>query len=124
MPKLWDVSVTVAAHLGYNRSHEVFITVIYNLLDAGKDVLLSLPFSLYGTFVVEQQHGFNKQTLRIFITDQIKGVRASSFAPRLIACKQNMLATAYHDTIRSTSVQLCGLFTSTIRSSHATHSAI
>ena len=75
MPKLWETSVAVAAHFGYNRSHEVLITVIYNLLDAGKDMVLGIPFSLYFTFVVEQRHGFNKQTLKIFITDQLKGVR-------------------------------------------------
>lgn len=37
--------MAVAAHFGYNRSHEVLITVIYNLLDAGKDMVLGIPFS-------------------------------------------------------------------------------
>lgn len=74
MPKLWETSVAVAAVLGYSRSHEVLITIIYNLLDAGKDTLLAIPFSLYSTFVVEQRHGFNKQTLAIFIKDQVIGV--------------------------------------------------
>lgn len=74
MPKLWEVSAGIAARFGYNRSHEVLITVIYNLLDAGKDMLLAMPFSLYSTFAVEQRHGFNKQTLAIFIKDQVIGV--------------------------------------------------
>ena len=74
MPKLWEVSAGIAARFGYNRSHEVLITVIYNLLDAGKDMLLAMPFSLYSTFVVEQRHGFNKQTLAIFMKDQVIGV--------------------------------------------------
>ena len=74
MPKLWEVSAGIAARFGYNRSHEVLITVIYNLLDAGKDILLAMPFSLYSTFVVEQRHGFNKQTVAIFIKDQVIGV--------------------------------------------------
>lgn len=74
MPKLWETSVAVAVHFGYSRSHEVLITIVYNLLDAGKDILLAVPFSLYSTFVVEQRHGFNKQTLAIFIKDQVIGV--------------------------------------------------
>lgn len=34
--------------------------------------LLSIPFSAYATFVIEQKYGFNKQTPKIFISDQIK----------------------------------------------------
>lgn len=81
MPKLWESAARVAAHFGCNRSNEVLITVIYNLLDAGKDILLGMPFSLYSTFVVEQRHGFNKQTLAIFIKDQVIGVSWAIMAP-------------------------------------------
>ncbi len=35
--------------------------------------LLSLPFTVYATFVIEEKFGFNKTTLKIFITDLIKG---------------------------------------------------
>lgn len=35
--------------------------------------LLSIPFSLYGTFVIEERFGFNKTTLKVFILDKIKG---------------------------------------------------
>lgn len=35
--------------------------------------LVSLPASLYNTFVVEQKWGFNKTTPKVFITDMIKG---------------------------------------------------
>ena len=48
--------------------------MIYNLLDGAKDLVLGLPFSLYGTFVVEQKHGFNKQTLGLFCIDTVKSV--------------------------------------------------
>ncbi|DBA93318.1 hypothetical protein WJX79_004642 [Trebouxia sp. C0005] len=71
MPKLWSASTALAVYFGYTKSHEVLITVIYNLLDSGKDLLLGLPFGLYSTFVVEQRHGFNKQSLGLFIKDQV-----------------------------------------------------
>ena len=51
---------------------------MFNLLDGAKDLVLGLPFGLYGTFVVEQKHGFNKQTLGLFLMDQLKSV---SLAP-------------------------------------------
>jgi len=35
--------------------------------------LVSLPFSLYSTFVIEERFGFNKTTLRLFFMDKLKG---------------------------------------------------
>ncbi len=36
--------------------------------------LLSLPFGIYSTFVIEEKYGFNKTTARVFITDIIKSI--------------------------------------------------
>ncbi len=36
--------------------------------------LLKLPFSIYGTFVIEERFGFNKTTPRTFVLDQLKGL--------------------------------------------------
>ena len=35
--------------------------------------LLNTPFSIYTTFVIEEKNGYNKTTIRTFITDKIKG---------------------------------------------------
>ena len=35
--------------------------------------LVSLPFSAYDTFVIEEKYGFNKTTLKTFFLDMIKG---------------------------------------------------
>lgn len=35
--------------------------------------LLSLPFQLYATFVIEERFGFNKTTLKTFVADKLKG---------------------------------------------------
>lgn len=35
--------------------------------------ILGIPFSYYNTFVIEEQFGFNKMTLKTFILDKIKG---------------------------------------------------
>lgn len=36
--------------------------------------VVDLPFSLYRQFVIEQKFGFNRMTLKLFITDQIKQI--------------------------------------------------
>jgi len=36
--------------------------------------LLKLPFSIYSTFVIEEQFGFNKTTPKTFILDMVKGL--------------------------------------------------
>jgi len=36
--------------------------------------ILSLPFSIYSTFVIEEQFGFNKTTPKTFIVDLLKGI--------------------------------------------------
>src|SRR4030042_884925 len=36
--------------------------------------LLTLPFSIYGTFVIEERFGFNRTTALTFLLDQIKGL--------------------------------------------------
>ena len=35
--------------------------------------VLNLPISYYSTFVLEEKFGFNKQTVRLWVTDMIKG---------------------------------------------------
>jgi STE24 endopeptidase len=35
--------------------------------------LITVPFQLYSTFVIEEKYGFNKTTVRTFITDKLKG---------------------------------------------------
>ena len=55
---------------------------------------LGLPLSLYRIFVIEERFGFNRMTLRLFITDMIKGlvVGAVLGVPLLLAVLWLMLA--------------------------------
>ena len=46
----------------------LFIAVIYFFQD-----IISIPFSIYSTFVIEQKFGFNKTTIGLFISDKFKG---------------------------------------------------
>jgi len=40
-------------------------------------LIISLPFSIYSTFVIEERFGFNKTTVKTFILDLIKGLALS-----------------------------------------------
>ncbi len=51
---------------------EIFSSLVFALLAFGIDTLINLPWELYGTFVLEERHGFNRQTLRLFVLDKIK----------------------------------------------------
>ena len=39
--------------------------------------LISMPFDLYGTFVIEERYGFNKMTIGTFVMDKVKGLLLS-----------------------------------------------
>lgn len=47
--------------------------IFFGILGAGSG-LLSLPFSLYQTFVIEEKYGFNKTTPALFLGDLVKGI--------------------------------------------------
>ncbi len=40
-------------------------------------MLISMPFSIYSTFVIEERFGFNKTTPKVFAMDRIKGLALS-----------------------------------------------
>jgi STE24 endopeptidase len=55
-------------HLGPVLTGLLFIAVL-----AASKGLLSLPFRMYGTFVIEEKFGFNRTTWRVFFLDMMKG---------------------------------------------------
>ncbi len=48
--------------------------LVYIGILLGGYMLVTLPFSVYGTFVIEQRFGFNRTTPRTFIADRIKSL--------------------------------------------------
>ncbi len=47
----------------------LFMGMVYLL-----SFILSLPFSVYFTFVIEEKFGFNKTTIKTFVLDRVKGL--------------------------------------------------
>ena len=57
--------------------HQIGLALIYfGVLGLGSSII-SLPFSIYSTFVIEEKFGFNKTTAKTFILDMIKGAALS-----------------------------------------------
>jgi len=61
------------AYVAQKTSHPVLAALLFfGILGLASDVLAT-PFDLYDTFVVEERFGFNRTTLRTYITDKLKG---------------------------------------------------
>lgn len=54
-------------------SGPIKITLIFFGIIYIANELVSIPFSYYGTFVIEEKFGFNRSTLKTFVFDKIKG---------------------------------------------------
>jgi STE24 endopeptidase len=54
-------------------SHEILKALVFFGVVMMASDILTLPFQLYSTFVIEQKYGFNKTTLKLFISDKLKG---------------------------------------------------
>ena len=74
LPKLWDLTGFWLARYGSANytgeiAHSLLFLFTYNIVST----VLNLPVSYYSTFVLEEKFGFNKQTLRLWIMDMLKG---------------------------------------------------
>lgn len=47
--------------------------IFFGLIGAGSSII-SMPFGIYHTFVIEERFGFNKTTVATYIVDKIKGL--------------------------------------------------
>lgn len=58
--------------------HDIVLALaFFGVLGLGSSII-SLPFSIYSTFVIEEKFGFNKTTVKTFIIDMIKGALLSA----------------------------------------------
>lgn len=69
---LWQVAQDCADKLPFLSSDsEVMVTIIFVLMNNFISTLTELPLSFYDIFVIESHHGFNKQSVEMFMTDQL-----------------------------------------------------
>jgi STE24 endopeptidase len=87
LPKLWSWTgglLLQFAPAGFTGeiSHSIVFVLSFIMIQQ----FLSLPTSIYHTFVLEEKFGFNKQTPSLFITDMIKtNILAFVLAPPILS---------------------------------------
>ena len=69
---LWNYSSELSSKLEIGLDSEIQTSIVFTLVYVMTTTVLDQPFSLYKTFVIEQKHGFNKQTIGIYIADLLK----------------------------------------------------
>ncbi|QED37420.1 M48 family metallopeptidase [Antarcticibacterium arcticum] len=56
---------------GFAENEIIIALIFFGIIMLASDIL-SLPFSWYSTFVIEEKYGFNKTTAKTFILDKLK----------------------------------------------------
>lgn len=73
LPKLWSWTGDLLLRWAPVRfTGEISHSIVFILAFIVIQQVLSLPSSIYQTFVLEEKFGFNKQTPKLFVTDLIK----------------------------------------------------
>lgn len=74
LPKFWGLSgLWLARYLPARFQGEISQTLLFIFLFNIVSTVLALPISYYKTFVLEEKFGFNKQTVKLWVTDMLKG---------------------------------------------------
>lgn len=77
IPYFWNLSRDIMVdQLGFTASKslewQVFQSLVFTVLTTSITTLINMPLTIYQTFVIEQRHGFNKQTALFFAWDKTK----------------------------------------------------
>jgi STE24 endopeptidase len=56
-----------------SRNNIIIALLFFGIIMLGSDII-SIPFSYYKTFVIEEKFGFNKSTIKLFWLDKLKGI--------------------------------------------------
>ncbi|MCY4444422.1 MAG: M48 family metallopeptidase [Proteobacteria bacterium] len=72
---LEGVCEKIASSLGFGSSASSTVEgLVFFAICICASTLINLPFSYYSQFVIEQKHGFNKMTRKLFVIDSLKSL--------------------------------------------------
>ncbi|MGH0133551.1 UNVERIFIED_CONTAM: hypothetical protein FKN15_035330 [Acipenser sinensis] len=72
IPFLWKLSGVLIGRAGFGPEYEITQSLAFLLLATLFSAVTGMPWSIYNTFVIEEKHGFNQQTLGFFLKDALK----------------------------------------------------
>lgn len=70
----WVDAESISETLNVSPQREIFVSCVFMTIVTLFNFVTNMPFKIYGTFVLEEKHGFNKQTVGFFVKDQIKSL--------------------------------------------------
>ncbi|KPJ06802.1 CAAX prenyl protease 1-like [Papilio machaon] len=70
----WHKSEMIAEAFNITSDQEIIITCIFMTFVTLFNFIMNMPIKIYATFVLEENHGFNKQTALFFVKDQLKSL--------------------------------------------------
>ncbi len=70
----WNASGNLLQKYSSYGDSEVSQSVVFTTINLLASTIFNIPFSYYSTFYIEQKHGFNKQTVGLWIKDAIKSL--------------------------------------------------
>lgn len=76
--KFWALSVGWTAKVGLHPDNEIYVSCVFMLTLIMYGLVKEIPIAVYKIFVLEERHGFNKQTPGFFVKDQLKGLLVST----------------------------------------------
>ncbi|MFH4978630.1 hypothetical protein AB6A40_005339 [Gnathostoma spinigerum] len=72
---LWNKSGWICERMNYNS--ELLQSVVFASLISVIETIIDFPWQAYDNFVIEEKHGFNKQTFGFFVKDKVKKTAVS-----------------------------------------------
>lgn len=72
IPFAWYWAGRMMAKYGFDSSYEITQSLFFITISLVYSTITGLPWGLYSTFVIEERHGFNKQTLGFYFKDLVK----------------------------------------------------
>ncbi|VVD00509.1 unnamed protein product [Leptidea sinapis] len=73
----WQKSENIGGLFNIRPDQEIIVSCIFMALVTLFNFVVNMPFTVYATFVLEEKHGFNKQTVGFFLKDQVKSLALS-----------------------------------------------
>ncbi|CAD5206575.1 unnamed protein product [Bursaphelenchus okinawaensis] len=70
MPLFWESSGNATEAI-YGES-EIIQSFLFTIYSSVFGIIVGLPFGIYENFVIEEQFGFNKQTVQFYLVDKLK----------------------------------------------------
>lgn len=72
-PWAWRTAGSILAKFGYGPEYEITHSIAFGLILFLLNAIPNIPVELYNHFVLEEKHGFNKMTPKLFVADTLKG---------------------------------------------------